>query len=1150
MKKKTTAQSAFFNLRVLFGTFLVMAGVLLVALGFSQFSAQAQTGNGPATKSIDSVVPAGFDCAQIQALGLDRQENLRAGALMIYCGQAAGGSASAFSGSYPITQQLLAPLAFGGADVDLVTGGETFASVTQSETYTLANPDNPDQLVVTFNDSRSAPSCYAGGSVSTDGGTTFTRLTPSPFCTGHGTNFGDPVTLYNKPTGTFHGIFLATGCGGQGIGAWTSTDGGVTWSVGPCVHTGSSDDRESGWADNNPASPFYGRMYVSWNDFAVGGGALKVRYSTDNGVTWPVERQLGNGVPFVRNTQITGDPSTGTLYVAGMDEGGGGFPHNNINLIYKSTDGGNSWANTYTGPAFPGPGVTAVGYFACMFSDIGGYWRHEGWGEPATYNNVVHLVYAQHGPGSDAGDVYYIRSSDGGTTFAAPFKLNTDSTTRPQWQPNISVSPSGTLLATWYDGRESDGCTYGNPAVPCYRMWSRKSLDNGQTWLPDDQFSDVVSPLPAQPDGNVQGTYAGDYDYGSAVATKHVTSWTDGRVALSGQSQQDAFSDRDLVGFSVVNTSPACGSIISTQPTDFVVNLTDPVNPATVQASDFTVNGAPADSFTLGAGNTQITFTFNSSPVTTQGVQTMHIPAGAFNSASDNMPNFDFTCTFRYDVLLLQVVSTVPPDGGTFSPAAPNDYQYDVNFNEPVDVASVQTTDLTVTGSSGPSVTGVSVINGSMTARFTLHMNSGGSLAATIAAGAITDQFGNSGAAFSGNYTVEGSVCGWSPGPDMPNVGVRSVGVYFPANGKFYVMGGRSSDTAGSDFVHPFEYDPSANSWTTKSASYPDNQVNNMACGVLTDAGTPYIYCVGGSAAGGTTAASRVFRYDPGTDSISVVANPWPGAMGTILPGGFSVFDNKLYILGGFNINVGMVDKIYEFNPSPANWVLKSAVLPTALGYIPTATIGSHIYTGGGSTWDGTTIHDSNFSFVYDPAGDTIGTIANIPRATGETRALNFNGQMAVMGGGRDAPNPSNEVDVYDPGSNSWSTSLMPFVVARRNFATDTNGTTTIWLAGGYAPSSPVSSMEIFECTGGGENLVLQARVRRQGNLRAVTLSWSPADGGQINVLRDGVVVQTTDDDGQTRDKLNHRTGTFTYQVCETDSGDCSNEVTIDVTAP
>src|ERR1700720_2800486 len=64
-----------------------------------------------------------------------------------------------------------------------------------------------------------------------------------------------------------------------------------------------------------------------------------------------------------------------------------------------------------------------------------------------------------------------------------------------------------------------------------------------------------------------------------------------------------------------------------------------------------------------------------------------------------------------------------------------------------------------------------------------------------------------------GAVNVSGSCApsGWSAGPDLPSVGVRLVGVYFQANGKFYAMGGRSADTAGSDFTHPFEYDPSSN---------------------------------------------------------------------------------------------------------------------------------------------------------------------------------------------------------------------------------------------------------------------------------------------------------------------------------------------------
>ena len=89
-------------------------------------------------------------------------------------------------------------------------------------------------------------------------------------------------------------------------------------------------------------------------------------------------------------------------------------------------------------------------------------------------------------------------------------------------------------------------------------MWSRKSNDNGVTWLPDDTLSDVVSPLPAQSDPNIQPTYAGDYDYGTALLTKHITSWTDGRVTISGASQQDTFTDRELVGFAVTTTDPAC----------------------------------------------------------------------------------------------------------------------------------------------------------------------------------------------------------------------------------------------------------------------------------------------------------------------------------------------------------------------------------------------------------------------------------------------------------------------------------------------------------------------------------------------------------------------------------------------------------------
>jgi hypothetical protein len=358
-------------------------------------------------------------------------------------------------------------------------------------------------------------------------------------------------------------------------------------------------------------------------------------------------------------------------------------------------------------------------------------------------------------------------------------------------------------------------------------------------------------------------------------------------------------------------------------------------------------------------------------------------------------------------------------------------------------------------------------------------------------------QFGNPGAAFSGNYTVEGGACAWSAGPDMPSVGVRSVGVYFPDNGKFYAMGGRSSDAAGSDFMHPFEYDPATNTWTTKSATYPDNQVNNMACAVLGGVMLPpLIYCVGGSAAGQTTATARVFYYDPVADTITALtgADNWPGdSSGTILPGGSSALftdglalNSTLFILGGFDINVASTNQIWEFNPRGAvgsKWTQRVNT-PMGVMYAPTCNIDGTIYVGGASDYQGGAVVDTTNSFSFTPAGNIIGSIAAIPRATGETRALSFNGKMLVMGGGRIPPNPSNEVDIYDPGSNTWTVgSPVPsFVTARRNFPTDTDGARHIWLAGGYASDgvTPLASMGSFECSVvGGLTLGSAASVER-----------------------------------------------------------------------
>ena len=74
----------------------------------------------------------------------------------------------------------------------------------------------------------------------------------------------------------------------------------------------------------------------------------------------------------------------------------------------------------------------------------------------------------------------------------------------------------------------------------------------------------------------------------------------------------------------------------------------------------------------------------------------------------------------------------------------------------------------------------------------------------------------------------------WTTKTAVPTPIVRAWGVFFPGNGNFYAMGGRQTDTAGSDYLSPREYNPTAETWAVKAGTFPDNQVNNMVGGILT----------------------------------------------------------------------------------------------------------------------------------------------------------------------------------------------------------------------------------------------------------------------------------------------------------------------------
>ncbi|HEY2118205.1 MAG TPA: hypothetical protein VGH37_03390, partial [Candidatus Acidoferrum sp.] len=184
MKKKSASQSAFFNPRVLIGMCVILAGAGLALFAANPFGrsttapAAGKTNQSQTPITLNTllnlkVFPAGFDCSKVHQLGIDKQDNMLAGLIMIACGYTEGGSAegSASSGnafSQWVRSLLPEPLFIGSTDVDVILPDGTFPHVTQSESMEWGNGNNT--WVVNYNDSRTAPSCYSGISYSTDNG--------------------------------------------------------------------------------------------------------------------------------------------------------------------------------------------------------------------------------------------------------------------------------------------------------------------------------------------------------------------------------------------------------------------------------------------------------------------------------------------------------------------------------------------------------------------------------------------------------------------------------------------------------------------------------------------------------------------------------------------------------------------------------------------------------------------------------------------------------------------------------------------------------------------------------------------------------------------------------------------------------------------
>jgi hypothetical protein len=600
----------------------------------------------------------------------------------------------------------------------------------QNEFQIAINPADTRFAIGTSNSGRAGG---VGIYRTSDGGMTWTSQDP-PFGI---TSCCDPAVAYGSDGVVYVGMLRFDSPQNTQV-TIRSTDNGATWER---VANASEPDRNNLAVDPRDSNI----VYTTYSDITVGGSnRIKGYRSTDGGHTWGSSFFVGAPAP-PQGYEQSSQPRVafdGTLYVGYQQylNSGQGCSAGVQNVLARSTDGGQTF--TYTtmdirqgGACTPGQG--GRGIFCANSTGLNFRSRsHPILGINPTNSQIVYMVYS----GGDLGtpytcagasgfhsDTLFRKSTDGGATFSDPIKINQDGLDgRDKYFPWMDVAPNGKIWVGWNDRR-------GDPQDFLSRWYQASSSDEGATWN-----EHLIGDVDVRPSG-----FIGDYHGLAAQNNRVLGMWYDSRVNASG----DPFTDPHF-GMAVAQTTPASNEIITDQRTQYVVRFSDPYDPTSVSASALTVNQIPADSVEMTSADT-LTFTYQVSPITQQGLQTMAMDAGAVTRLDDGEPLQAFSSNFRYAVARLAVDDSTPPDGAT----VPIPFTtLDLHFSVPFDPATIRTSNLTP---SQGRVTGATPLD-DQTVEYTFDgVTFVDTFTVRMAAGAVTDRFGNPGLPYSGAFNLD-----------------------------------------------------------------------------------------------------------------------------------------------------------------------------------------------------------------------------------------------------------------------------------------------------------------------------------------------------------------------------------------------------------
>jgi hypothetical protein len=439
-----------------------------------------------------------------------------------------------------------------------------FPTNKQNEPSIAVNPVNASRLIAGSNDEQRQPPCgpgpvrgfdadpsdcsffpnvgTSGIYTSSDGGATWTNrglLVDQPsWLASPLVSDGDPVIVYGpKPNGS-GGFSYATGARAyyatlasykNNAGSYPpnkapeylavsfSDDNGETWSA-PVLATTKDNpndfnDKEALAVDDNPSSPYFGRLYLSWTEFrsftltGYGNEPVDVAVSTDGGLSFSKPKQLSpagnNGTGNGRQgSAITTGPD-GSVYIA-WEQGA-------AQVVAISRDGGRSW----TRPIAIGPvtdildPIPGANFRTDSFPSIAA--------DPRAGSSTLYAAWATHT--ASGGRIVVSTSTNRGLSWSAPVTVSTPAEGYAFFQ-GLDVAPNGRVDLAYEALTAINPNTFGTGNATIDDWYVGKP--DGGSWSPPVKITSASSDPAASAQNNLARQFWGDYN---TLVSTSATAW-------------------------------------------------------------------------------------------------------------------------------------------------------------------------------------------------------------------------------------------------------------------------------------------------------------------------------------------------------------------------------------------------------------------------------------------------------------------------------------------------------------------------------------------------------------------------------------------------------------------------------------------------